>query len=56
MWLGALTMHLSAAGSRPASSAAWTGGGHDPLDDVRVGELDDDAVALPPRDRERLGP
>ena len=22
MWLGALTMHLSAAGSRPASSAA----------------------------------
>ena len=56
MWLGALTMHLSAAGSRPASSAACAGRGHDPLDDVGVGELDDDAVPLPPRDRERLRP
>ena len=56
MWLGALTMHLSAAGSRPASSAACAGRGHDPLDDVRVGELDDDAVALPPGDGERLRP
>jgi hypothetical protein len=32
------------------------GGGHDPLDDVRVGELDDDAVSLPPRNGERLRP
>ena len=54
-WLGALTMHFSAAGSRPASSAARAGGRHDPLDDVGVGELDDHAVPLPARDRERLG-
>ena len=32
------------------------GGRHDPLDDVRVGELDDHAVAQPARDRERLRP
>ena len=30
-------------------------GGHDPLDDVGVGELDDHAVPLPAGDRERLG-
>ena len=49
-------MHFSAAGSRPASSAARARRRHDPLDDVRVGELDDHAVALAARDRERLRP
>jgi hypothetical protein len=29
---------------------------HDPADDLGVGELDDDAVADPPRDGERLRP
>ena len=54
MWLGAQTMHLSSDGSRPASRGGLASGVHDPLDDHRVGELDDDAVADPSCDRERL--
>ena len=55
-WLGALTMHFSAAGSRPGFLGRLAGRVHDPLDDVRVGELDDDPVALAPADGERLRP
>ena len=54
MWLGAQTMHLSSDGSRPASAAASRAVVHDPLDDHRVGELDDHAVADAAGDRERL--
>ena len=56
MWLGALTMHLSAGGIATGLLGRLPGRVHDPLDDVRVGELDDDAVALPPGDGERLRP
>src|SRR4029079_14441260 len=55
-WLGAQTMQVSAAGSRPGFSARGGGGAHDPLDDLRVGELDDRAVADPPGHPERLRP
>ena len=53
-WLGALTMHFSAAGIAPCFLGCAARCRHDPLDDVRVGELDDHAVSLPARDRERL--
>ena len=51
---GAQTIGFSAAGSRPASSADVPGDAHDPFDDVRIGELDDDAVADATGDAERL--
>ena len=55
-WLGALTMHFSAAGIAAGFLGRAARRRHDPLDDVRVGELDDHAVALPAGHGERLRP
>ena len=56
MWLGAQTMHLSADGVAARLGGGFARRGHDPLDDHRVGELDDHAVADAACDGERLRP
>ena len=56
MWLGAQTMHLQRGRVAAGLLGGLAGRVHDPLDDLRVGELDDHAVADAAGDAERLRP